>query len=70
MNKMPQVAGKTATTVQDRIKELQPKLATLTQSYAEKMKLSPPGGAGAAPAAPSTQAAPSTRPAPKPPAKP
>ena len=40
--KMPQVASKTTGMVQDRIKELQPKLATLTQSYAEKLKLSPP----------------------------
>ncbi len=61
--KMPQVAAKTTGTVQDRIKELQPKLAALTQSYAEKMKLTPPASSAPGPAAPSLSA-------PKAPAKP
>ena len=61
--KMPQVAAKTTSTIQDRIKELQPKLAALTQSYAEKMKLSSPAGSAPGPAAPSLTA-------PKAPAKP
>ena len=62
--KMPQVANKTTATVQDRIKELQPKLATLTQSYAEKLKLTPPASAAPTPAAPSLSApkAPASRP--------
>lgn len=63
--KIPQAEGKTASTVQDRIKELQPKLATLTQSYAEKMKLTPPAAASPAPTA-----APKPSVAPKAPAKP
>ena len=61
--KMPEVSGKTTATVQDRIKELQPKLATLTQSYAEKMKLTGPGSSAPGPAAPSLST-------PRPPAKP
>ncbi len=61
--KMPEVSGKTTSTVQDRIKELQPKLAAMTQSYAEKLKLAPPAGAAPGAAAPS----PTT---PKTPAKP
>ena len=62
--KMPQVAGKIATTVQDRIKELQPKLAALTQSYAEKMKLTQPSSGAPSPAAPQPSAAPKTPPKP------
>ena len=62
--KMPQVAGKTTSTIQDRIKELQPKLAALTQSYAEKMKLTgSPAAPAPGPAAPSLST-------PKAPAKP
>jgi hypothetical protein len=61
--KMPEIAGKTTGTVQERIKELQPKLAAVTQSYAEKLKLTPPAGAAPTPAAPSLNG-------PKAPAKP
>ena len=61
--KMPQVSGKTTATVQDRIKELQPKLASLTQSYAEKMKLTSSAPSAPGPVAPSLTA-------PKAPAKP
>ena len=56
VSKMPDVAGKTTSTVQDRIKELQPKLAAMTQSYAEKLKLGPPAGATPSPVAPSLTA--------------
>ncbi len=57
--KTPELLNKTNTTVTARIKEMQPKLQELTQSYANKMK----AAAAPAPAAPSLS---TPKPAPKP----
>ena len=68
--KTPAVLSKTNTIVTDKIKEMQPKLASLTQDYAAKIKAAGPAPAAApGPAAPTT-AAPSLQPAPKPAARP
>ncbi len=62
INKTPDLANKTMNTVQGRIKEMQPKLATLTQEYTTKLK------AAAAPVtpvpAPTSTPAPAVTPAP------
>ena len=72
ITKTPDVLGKTNTTVTTRIKEMQPKLQELTQSYANKLKAAAPApatppaapAAGASPAPSSS--APVTKSAPKP----
>ncbi|MGI4758677.1 MAG: DUF2059 domain-containing protein [Janthinobacterium lividum] len=45
ITKTPELANKTMTTVQGRIKEMQPKLATLTQEYTAKLKAAAPATA-------------------------
>ena len=49
--KTPELANKTMTAVQTRIKDLQPKLATITQDYSTKMKAAAPTAPATAPAA-------------------
>ncbi|MGI4854606.1 MAG: DUF2059 domain-containing protein [Janthinobacterium lividum] len=56
--KTPDLANKTMSTVQGRIKDMQPKLATLTQEYMTKLKAAAPAAAPAG--------APTAAPAPKP----
>lgn len=60
ITKTPDLANKTMNTVQGRIKEMQPKLATLTQEYTAKLKAAAPAGSG--PAAPSATPAPAPKP--------
>lgn len=70
INKTPDVAGKTTMIVQNRIKEMQPKLATLTQDYTTKLKTAgAPASAAPAGAAATPAPAPSLKAAPKPAAK-
>ncbi len=60
--KTPELSGKTMTLVQDRIKEMQPKLAQMTEDYQAKMKAATPAAAPAA-GAPAKSAAPAAKPA-------
>jgi hypothetical protein len=43
--KTPELSGKTMTLVQDRIKDMQPKLAQMTEDYVTKMKATAPAAA-------------------------
>jgi hypothetical protein len=62
LTKSPAISNKTMVMVQDKIKELQPKLAQITEDYAGKMKASAPAPA-ASPAAPAAKpAAPTAKP--------
>ncbi|SEB79034.1 hypothetical protein SAMN05443244_1847 [Terriglobus roseus] len=54
LTKSPEIAGKTMTMVQDKIKDLQPKLGAMTEDYAKKMQAAAPAPA-AAPAAPAAK---------------
>ena len=58
INKTPDLAMKSTMLVQNRIKELQPKLATVTQDYVTKLKAAGSPSSGAAPAAGGPAAAP------------
>ncbi len=51
ITKTPDLAMKSTTLVQNHIKELQPKLATVTQDYLAKLKAAATPSSGAAPAA-------------------
>ncbi len=68
ITKTPDLAMKSTTLVQNRIKELQPKLATVTQDYVAKLKAAATPSGGAAPAAggpagaPPSLKAPATKP--------
>jgi hypothetical protein len=59
LTKSPEIANKTMGMVQDKIKELQPKLGQITEEYAKNMQAAAPAPAAAAPAAakPSTTTA-------------
>jgi hypothetical protein len=62
--KTPELSGKTMSLVQDRIKEMQPKLAQMTEDYQTKMKATAPAAAPApAAGAPAKSAAPAAKPA-------
>jgi hypothetical protein len=56
VTKTPDLSNKTMSLVQDRIKDMQPKLAQMTEDYATKMKATdaPPATASPAKAAPAT----------------
>lgn len=58
LTKTPDLAMKSTTLVQNRIKEMQPKLATITQEYTTKLKAAAAPSSGAAPAAGGPAAAP------------
>ena len=60
--KTPELSGKTMTLIQDRIKEMQPKLAQMTEDYQAKMKAATPAAAPAA-GAPAKSTAPTAKPA-------
>jgi hypothetical protein len=68
ITKTPVLATKTMGMIQDKIKEMQPKLAQLTQDYGNKIKATAPAPAGAPALAapPATPAAKPAAPAPRP----
>jgi hypothetical protein len=62
VTKTPDLSGKTMTLVQDRIKDMQPKLAKMTEDYTTKMKAAAPAGGAAAPSLKPRPAAPAAAP--------
>jgi hypothetical protein len=60
VTKTPALSGKTMGMVQDKIKDMQPKLAQLTEDYANKMKAAAPAPAASGATAPAPAAKPAT----------
>ena len=62
LTKSPDIANKTMVMVQDKIKDLQPKLGQITEEYAKKMQAAAPAAPAAKPSASTAKpAAPATK---------